>query len=63
MTGTEYVDDPLTTLRREFPHVGIIRTPQNIWIACFGKTATVRANSPSELREKLVAAAFTPKAR
>jgi hypothetical protein len=56
MTRSEYFEDPLVALRREFPNVGILRTGPRRWIACFGRTVTISADGPAELREKLLAA-------
>lgn len=44
----------LEWLRREFPHWGIMRpSPGGLWLAVCGKDITLRAPTPSELRDKI----------
>lgn len=48
----------LAGLRREFPSWGVLHVPwSGLWLAVHGRCLTLRAQTPSELREQLLAAA------
>jgi hypothetical protein len=48
--------DPLMALRHDFPHVGFLVRERGDWVAVIGRTVTIHANDPDEMRAKLLAA-------